>query len=172
MVERCDRESTIYGLCQTDSSMGYLKTRYYDITVTASDSAGNQGSDTCRVVIVPPCNPHEDYDCEQYNGYYYKLSAVTDSIMQSQVLNEVAQDKFVWKSGLVPPLSEHYEAKEEMFFEPLPPSKGQWYVDWVSTCTFICVYAVDCYTLLLTSNALDLSHYVGQFHLSPGLQKV
>ena len=53
--------------------------------------------------------------------------------MQSQVLNEVAQDKFVWKSGLVPPLSEHYEAKEEMFFEPLPPSKGQWYVDWVST---------------------------------------
>ena len=92
--------------------------------------------------------------------------------MQSQVLNEVAQEKFVWKSGLVPPLSEHYEAKEEMFFEPLPPSKGQWYVDWVSTCAFICEYAVDCYTLLLTSNALDLSHYAGRFHLSPGLQKV
>ena len=152
-VERCERDSTIYGLCQTDSSMGYVKTRFYDITVTASDSAGNQGSDTCRVVIVPPCNPHEDYDCEQYNGYYYKLSAVKDSIMQSQVLNEVAQEKLVWKSGLVPPLSEHYEAKEEMFSEPLPPSngsEGQWYVDWVSTCTFICVYAVDCYTLLLT----------------------
>ena len=166
--------------------MGYVKTRFYDITVTASDSAGNQGSDTCRVVIVPPCNPQED-DCEQYNGYYYKLSAVTDSIMQSQVLNEVAQDKFVWKSGLVPPLSEHYEAKEEMFFEPLPllkedvfseplPSKGsegQWYVDWVSTSTFLCLHC----RLLQSFTDIKFICFVtsctlGQFHLSPGLQKV
>jgi len=88
--------------------MGDLKTRYYDITVTATDSAGNIGSDTCRVVIVPSCNPETDSDCEEYGrpelpnveDFYYTLSAVYDSVTQSQVLNQVAREELTWGGGL------------------------------------------------------------------------
>lgn len=97
-------------MCKTDPSMKVLKTRYYDITVTASDSAGNIGSDTCRVVIVPSCNPETDSDlvCVEYNGpdlpnvedFYYSITAVNESVGESQVLNEATQQKLVWESGL------------------------------------------------------------------------
>ena len=96
------------GLCKTDSSMGDLKTRYYDITVTASDSAGNTDSDTCKVVIVPSCNPKTDLDCEEYDGpelpnvedFYYTRSAVYASVGESQVLNQVAREELTWEDGL------------------------------------------------------------------------
>ena len=98
------------GLCKTDASMGDLKTRYYDITVTASDSAGNTDSDTCRVVIVPSCNPDtdSDFDCVEYDrpelpnveDFYYTRSAVYASVVESQVLNQVAQQKLTWEDGL------------------------------------------------------------------------
>jgi len=88
--------------------MGDLKTRYYDITVTASDAAGNVGSDTCRVVIVPSCDPETDSNCEAYDGpelpnvenFYYIRSSVFASVTQSQVLNQVAQQKLTWEDGL------------------------------------------------------------------------
>ena len=88
--------------------MGDLKTRYYDITVTASDSAGNTGSDTCRVVIVPSCNPDTDSNCEEYNGpelpnvedFYYSIDAVNASVDESQVLNRVAREELTWEDGL------------------------------------------------------------------------
>lgn len=82
-----------------------LKTRYYDITVTASDSAGNTGSDTCKVVIVPSCNPGSDSNCGNQIGdtYYYNISAVDSSVMSSAVLYEVAKETLVWESGLEPP---------------------------------------------------------------------
>jgi len=90
--------------------MGDLKTRYYDITVTATDYAGNVGSDACRVVIVPNCNPETDSDCEEYDrpelpnveDFYYARSAVYDSVVESQVLNQVAQQKLKWEDGLAP----------------------------------------------------------------------
>jgi len=104
----CDCEKKVDGLCKTDASMGDLKTRYYDITVTASDSAGNTDSDTCRVVIVPSCDPETDSDCEEYDrpelpnveDFYYTRSAVYDSVVESQVLNQVALQKLTWEDGL------------------------------------------------------------------------
>lgn len=104
----CDCEKKVDGLCKTDASMGDLKTRHYDITVTASDSAGNTDVDTCKVVIVPSCNPETDSDCAAYDrpdlsnveDFYYTRSAVDASVTQSQVLNEAAQQTLVWKSGL------------------------------------------------------------------------
>ena len=90
--------------------MGDLKTRYYDITVTASDAAGNTESDTCRVVIVPSCNPDTDSDlvCEEYDGpelpnvedFYYTRPAVLATVTQSQVLNYVAREELTWEDGL------------------------------------------------------------------------
>ena len=92
--------------------MGYLKTRYYDITVTATDAAGHTGSDTCRVVIVPSCKS-QDPGCEKYDktvpyekeaeSYYYSISAVDKSVVESEVLYEAAQQKLAWKSGLKTP---------------------------------------------------------------------
>ena len=92
--------------------MGDLKTRYYDITVKATDSSGRIGSDTCRVVIVPSCNP-QDPGCEKHNktlsnkedaeSHYYTITAVNDSVDQSEVLYEAAHQKLVWKSGLKTP---------------------------------------------------------------------
>jgi len=89
--------------------MGDLKTRYYEVTVTVSDLAGNTDSDTCKVVIVPSCNPENEPDtCEEYNGielpnvedFYYTRSAVDTSVTQSQALSQVAQEKLTWESGL------------------------------------------------------------------------
>lgn len=93
--------------------MGDLKTRYYDITVTATDSAGHTDSDTCRVIIVPSCK-YRDPDCEKYDkpempyekdaeSYYYNITAVEDSVALSEVLYENAQQELTWKSGLKTP---------------------------------------------------------------------
>ena len=92
----CGSES-VYSFCKTDPSIGDLKTRYYNITVTATDSAGHIGSDTCRVVIVP------SYSSESKSGKaerYYSIDVVDASLAQSEVLYEAAQQKLTWKSGL------------------------------------------------------------------------
>ena len=92
--------------------MGDLKTRYYNITVTATDSAGNIGSDTCQVVIIPSCKS-QDPGCEKYDkttpyekdaeSYYYRISAADRSVDESEVLYEAAQQNLVWKRGLKTP---------------------------------------------------------------------
>ena len=46
--------------------MQNLNVRYYDIRVTATDSAGNIGSDTCKVIVVPSCTPSLVDGCEKY----------------------------------------------------------------------------------------------------------
>ena len=109
---------------------GDLKTRYYDITVTASDAAGNTDSDTCRVVIVPSCNPETDSDlvCEEYDGpelpnvedFYYTRSAVLATVTQSQVLNQVAQQKLTWEDGLAT-LDPEEETNEAVDVDVDPP---------------------------------------------------
>ena len=104
----CDCEKKVDGLCKTDASMGDLNTRYYEITVTASDVSGNTGSDTCRVVIVPSCNPDSDPNCEEYNGpelpnvedFYYSIDAVNASVAESQVLNRISREELTWEDGL------------------------------------------------------------------------
>ena len=116
------------GLCKTDPSMGDLKTRYYDITVTASDAAGNTGSDTCRVVIVPSCDPETDSNCEEYNGlelpnvedFYYTRPAVFATVTQSQVLNQVAREELTWEDGLAT-LDPEEETNEDVDVDVDPP---------------------------------------------------
>ena len=47
--------------CEKDPSID-LKIRFYEITVTGTDSAGRQGSDTCRIIMVPKCkHDHAKY---------------------------------------------------------------------------------------------------------------
>ena len=55
LYQRCENMSEDL-VCLTDPSVD-LKIRFYDITVTATDSAGNTGADTCKVIIVPSCDP-------------------------------------------------------------------------------------------------------------------
>lgn len=100
----CDCEKRVDGLCETDPTQEGLKIRYYDVDIVATDSAGNAGSDTCRVVIIPSCDLAESDDCEEYNGAsYYSKSAVDASVDKSQVLNEAASEGLVWQSNLMPP---------------------------------------------------------------------
>ena len=108
--------------------MGDLKTRYYDITVTASDSAGNTDSDTCRVVIVPSCNPETDSDCVKYDrpelpnveSFYYSRPAVFDSVNKSQVLNHVAREELTWEDGLAT-LDPEEVTNEDVYVDVDPP---------------------------------------------------
>ena len=116
------------GLCKTDASMGDLKTRYYDITVTASDAAGNIGSDTCRVVIVPNCDPETDSNCVEFGrpelpnveGFYYTQSVVDDSVGESNVLNHVAREELTWEDGLST-LDPEEETNEAVDVDVIPP---------------------------------------------------
>ena len=91
--------------------MGEVMTRFYDITVSATDSAGNTDSDTCRVIIVPSCG-YQDPGCEKYaessrnaetESYFTSIAAVEESVALSQVLYESAQQKLVWQFELQKP---------------------------------------------------------------------
>ena len=107
---------------------GDLKTRYYDITVTASDAAGNTDSDTCRVVIIPSCDPETDSNCEEYNGlelpnvedFYYSRPAVFNSVNKSQVLNHVAREELTWEDGLAT-LDPEEVTNEDVYVDVDPP---------------------------------------------------
>lgn len=75
--------------------MGGLKTRYYEVTVTATDSAGHVGVDTCRVAIVPT------------NGTSHHATQDVDaSVDQSQVLYDVTSTTLLWDTELSPPMPE------------------------------------------------------------------
>ena len=82
--------------------MGDLKTRFYDIEVTASDFAGNAASVTCKVVIVPNCIPDSDPGCDNQIGstFYYNISDVDESVMMSTVRYEIDKEKLTWERGL------------------------------------------------------------------------
>ena len=98
----CDCKNNLNGLCQTDPTMGELKTRYYDVILTASDSATNTNSSTCQVIIIPFCDSSADpVDCEMINGaLYFKKSVVKASVIESQRRYVVAEEELVWQSGL------------------------------------------------------------------------
>mmetsp|Transcript_2549 Transcript_2549/g.3954 ORF Transcript_2549/g.3954 Transcript_2549/m.3954 type:complete len:1065 (-) Transcript_2549:183-3377(-) len=78
--------------------------RFYDVIVAATDSAGNTGSDTCKVVVVSGCAPSEE-NCVKYNtkstkSYddtgknYYALEFVLEAVAQPQTLYKVAAAEF------------------------------------------------------------------------------
>ena len=82
--------------------MGNTKTRYYDVIVSASDSASNTGIDTCQVIIIPFCDSSADPDdCEVIDGsLYFKQSVVKASVDKSQRRYVIAEEELVWQSGL------------------------------------------------------------------------
>jgi hypothetical protein len=102
IFKSCDcKNNGFKGLCKTDPTMGYLKIRYYDIIVTATDFAGNTDSDTCKVVIIPQCDHLESESCVEYNGaFYYNVDAVDENVSKSKLRYEVAKEETVWERGL------------------------------------------------------------------------
>ena len=82
--------------------MGQIPFRFYSITVTGTDSAGNSGRDMCNVVLMPHCYT-EKYGCnstrekhgKSYN-YYPKIAEVDDAIEKlqtEQVLYTIAESE-------------------------------------------------------------------------------
>jgi hypothetical protein len=51
--------------------MGELSVRFYSISVSGTDSAGNTGSDTCNVVLMPNCHTAKD-GCSSTRELYEK----------------------------------------------------------------------------------------------------
>jgi hypothetical protein len=67
-----------YG-CKPDVAMGGLAIRLYEITIEASDAAGNIGRDQCRVVIIPSDMSIQDVDAIlQKSTVRYPVAATTD----------------------------------------------------------------------------------------------
>ena len=76
--------------------------RYYAVDVTATDSAGNIGRDTCKVAIVSSCDhPEPDY-CEksQAGKYYYAKSHIDNAISEQPILYKVSTAKLAWEASL------------------------------------------------------------------------
>jgi hypothetical protein len=55
--------------CMKDIGIA-TRIRFYEIVVTATDSAGRQANDTCHVIIVPRCGL-DNTKCEGINGISY-----------------------------------------------------------------------------------------------------
>jgi hypothetical protein len=70
--------------------MGDLSVRFYSISVTGTDSAGNAGSETCNVVLMPNChtakngcnNTRELY--EKSYSFYPTIQEVDSAIVKSK----------------------------------------------------------------------------------------
>jgi hypothetical protein len=75
--------------------------RFYEIVVTATDSAGRQDTDTCHVIIVPQCGfDNTSEECEDINGILYlKKDHLKDLTDQSRIRFELATSKVVWGFG-------------------------------------------------------------------------
>ena len=83
--------------------MQRLKVRFYDITVSATDSAGNIGSDSCRVIVVPRCSglsECEEYQASGYTDSFYPLDVIQDEVAQTQLLHKVTEADLIWEQGL------------------------------------------------------------------------
>jgi len=155
---RCGCENKGFdGLCRPDPTMGDLKTRFYDIEITASDFAGNSASVTCKVVIVPNCNPDSDPDCANQIGstFYYSMEAVDDSVMMSTVRYEIDEEKLIWERGLeLPKFSD--ELGEAVDVDVDPP---------VLTCVLGTQGKVSHCYLLLVLVSVKRSQFVNLTHL-------
>ena len=82
--------------------------RFYDVDVTATDSAGHSGTETCRVVVVPSCDPTVSPDiCQSHNisdvdakeGFYLARSYIDSAIADDQILYQVAELELEWNSS-------------------------------------------------------------------------
>jgi len=115
--------------CEADPSID-PQLRFYEITVTATDTAGRVGTDTCRIVVVPRCNCECDcgdvcqkekrpchaskskskrrtkedvMDVAYTYGNYFLLDYVSTVAESSALRYDLASSALVWEGDLDPP---------------------------------------------------------------------
>jgi len=96
----CELEPMSSPNCIKDIGIA-TRIRFYEIVVTATDSAGRQDTDTCHVIIVPQCGlDNTSEECEDFNGIsYLKKDLLKDLTDQSRIRFELATSKVVWGFG-------------------------------------------------------------------------
>jgi len=96
----CELEPTTSPSCIKDIGIA-TRIRFYEISVTATDSAGGQDTDTCHVIIVPQCGlDNTSGECEDVNGIsYLKKEHLKDLTKQSRIRFELTTSKLVWGLG-------------------------------------------------------------------------
>ena len=129
--------------CKDDPSIE-VKIRFYEIKVTATDSAGRQDSDTCRVIMVPRCkknsmpkstktNPGGEEVCQDYHflkdhdsneqhtnhhhhhhHHFYKLDYMSRVASQSSVRRTLVIKHLKWVDSLDPPEQVFLDYNENM----------------------------------------------------------
>jgi hypothetical protein len=96
----CELEPMSSPNCIKDIGIA-TRIRFYEIVVTATDSAGRQDTDTCHVIIVPQCGlDNTSEECEDINGIsYLKRDHLKDLTDQSRIRFKLATSKVVWGFG-------------------------------------------------------------------------
>jgi len=101
-------------VCEADLSIDE-KIRFYNVTVTATDSAGRVGRDTCRIIIVPNQDNRNINDARQVkrgvkswksnrrdddDDFLEYIGNVTDASLE---LYEITSLVLLWENNLDPP---------------------------------------------------------------------
>ena len=77
--------------------------RFYEISVTATDSVGRTGKDTCKVIIVPECDGITDpaSDCETVQGFsFHNTDKMQQASEDSMIRYSLASAQLTWNFGL------------------------------------------------------------------------
>jgi len=76
--------------------------RFYEISVTATDSAGRTGMDTCKVIIVPECDGNVDpSDCETVqDSSFHNTDKMKQASENSMMRYSLASAQLTWNFGL------------------------------------------------------------------------
>ena len=77
--------------------------------MSGTDSAGHSGMDSCRIVLVPECDPNkvgedicENVEGNGINGYYLNLDYTLDVIERSRTTYNLASLDLKWETNLLP----------------------------------------------------------------------
>jgi len=101
--KRCKGKDYSNSECEKDNSI-QMNLRFYEIKVIATDWAGHVGSDTCRVAIVPDCNPQNEnceVDGQPPHKYRYNRKYLRDTMIKSDIRYDITSIKAEWKSSLL-----------------------------------------------------------------------
>lgn len=77
--------------------------RFYEIKITATDSAGRTGMDTCHIIVAPRCSKEKRNNplyCE--DKYKYTQDYLKTLVSQSKVRYPLASEKLTWDFTLIP----------------------------------------------------------------------
>ena len=97
--------------------------RFYEITVTATDSAGRQGMDTCRVIVVSPCGDG-DQPCEDVDGAsYFERRHLKEMSDESRIRYLLASSELKWDFNLDQEFDKINAEYNSRLFESHEPSK-------------------------------------------------